>query len=52
LKRKVVEITDAHCPEHSKRNISDFQKQQPTAAKILEKGAITDEMHQFLGKYK
>jgi len=50
LKRIVVEITDAHCPEHSKRNILRFQKLQPTAAKILEKDAIADEMHQFLGK--
>jgi hypothetical protein len=26
LKRIVVEITDVHCPEHSKRNILGFQK--------------------------
>jgi hypothetical protein len=33
---------------HSKKNVSGFQKQQPTAAKILGKHALTDEMHRFL----
>jgi hypothetical protein len=33
----------------ARETLLSFQKYQPTAAKILEKDAISDEMHQFLG---
>jgi hypothetical protein len=36
----------------ARETFSGFQEEQPTAAKILERDAIADEMHQFLGKYK